>query len=134
MIKEMIPNVRVSNDARELILNCCTGGYSSSNSFTLEHIYNNYHRRWSSYCWIVSMTKLPWSHFLPSKSSTVRYSCISKSFYFETLAKHPLHDSDFVLLCIHCLVWWIINNYSLKSRWIVAINIPKATIHRDWEE
>lgn len=25
MIKEMIPNVRVSNDARELILNCCTG-------------------------------------------------------------------------------------------------------------
>ena len=41
MIKEMIPNVRVSNDARELILNCCTGGYSSSNSFTLEHIYNN---------------------------------------------------------------------------------------------
>jgi len=24
MIKEMIPNVRVSNDARELILNCCT--------------------------------------------------------------------------------------------------------------
>ena len=38
----------------------------------------------------------------------------------------------------------IINNYSLKSRWIVAkylpsresgeVNIPKATIHRDWEE
>ena len=27
MIKEMIPNVRVSNDARELILNCCTGDY-----------------------------------------------------------------------------------------------------------
>ena len=25
MIKEMIPHVRVSNDARELILNCCTG-------------------------------------------------------------------------------------------------------------
>lgn len=25
LIKEMIPNVRVSNDARELILNCCTG-------------------------------------------------------------------------------------------------------------
>ncbi|XP_046859494.1 protein Dr1-like [Xenia sp. Carnegie-2017] len=24
LIKEMIPNVRVSNDARELILNCCT--------------------------------------------------------------------------------------------------------------
>ncbi|XP_032241390.1 protein Dr1 [Nematostella vectensis] len=24
MIKEMIPNMRVSNDARELILNCCT--------------------------------------------------------------------------------------------------------------
>ena len=107
MIKEMIPNVRVSNDARELILNCCTGGYRSSNSFTLEHIYNNYHRRWSSYCWVVSATKLPWSHFLPSKSSTVRYSCISKSFCFETLAKHPVHDSDFVLLCIHCLVWWI---------------------------
>ena len=38
----------------------------------------------------------------------------------------------------------IFNNYSLKSRWIVAkylpsresgeVNIPKATIHRDWEE
>ena len=38
----------------------------------------------------------------------------------------------------------LINNYSLKSRWIVAkylpsresgeVNIPKATIHRDWEE
>jgi len=24
MIKEMIPNIRVSNDARELVLNCCT--------------------------------------------------------------------------------------------------------------
>ena len=24
MIKEIIPNVRVANDARELILNCCT--------------------------------------------------------------------------------------------------------------
>ena len=24
MIKEVIPNVRVANDARELILNCCT--------------------------------------------------------------------------------------------------------------
>ena len=38
----------------------------------------------------------------------------------------------------------IFNNYSLKSRWIVAkylpsresgeVNIPKATIHRDWKE
>lgn len=25
MIKEMIPSIRVSNDARELVLNCCTG-------------------------------------------------------------------------------------------------------------
>lgn len=24
MIKELLPNVRVANDARELILNCCT--------------------------------------------------------------------------------------------------------------
>jgi histone H3/H4 len=24
MIKELIPNIRVANDARELILNCCT--------------------------------------------------------------------------------------------------------------
>ena len=39
MIKEMIPNVRVSNDARELILNCCTGGYRSSNSFTQDWTY-----------------------------------------------------------------------------------------------
>ena len=39
---------------------------------------------------------------------------------------------------------YIFNNYSLKSRWIVAIylpsrencevNIPKTTIHRDWKE
>ena len=38
----------------------------------------------------------------------------------------------------------IIDNYSLKSRWIVAkylpsresgeVNISKATIHRDWKE
>ena len=38
----------------------------------------------------------------------------------------------------------ILNNYSLKSRWIVAkylpsgesgeVNIPKATIHQDWKE
>ena len=38
----------------------------------------------------------------------------------------------------------ILNKYSLKSRWIVAeylprresgeVNIPKATIHRDWKE
>ena len=25
MIKEMVPNIRVANDARELVLNCCTG-------------------------------------------------------------------------------------------------------------
>ena len=24
MIKELVPNIRVANDARELILNCCT--------------------------------------------------------------------------------------------------------------
>ena len=24
MIKELVPNVRIANDARELILNCCT--------------------------------------------------------------------------------------------------------------
>ena len=55
---------------------------------------------------------LPWSHFLPSKSSTVRYSCISKSSYSETLVKHPVHYSDFVLLYIHCLVWWILHHSS----------------------
>ena len=41
-------------------------------------------------------------------------------------------------------VSYMLNNYSLKSRWIVAkylpsresgeVNIPKATIHRDWKE
>lgn len=25
LIKEMLPNMRISNDARELVLNCCTG-------------------------------------------------------------------------------------------------------------
>ncbi len=24
MIKELVPNIRIANDARELILNCCT--------------------------------------------------------------------------------------------------------------
>ena len=42
------------------------------------------------------------------------------------------------------LLHYVINNYCLKSRWIVAkylpsresgeVNIPKATIHRDWKE
>ena len=25
LIKEIVPNIRVSNDARDLLLNCCTG-------------------------------------------------------------------------------------------------------------
>ena len=25
LIKEMVPNIRVSNDARDLLLNCCSG-------------------------------------------------------------------------------------------------------------
>ena len=43
-----------------------------------------------------------------------------------------------------CVFVCILNHYSLKSRWIVAkylpsresgeVNIPKATIHRDWKE
>ena len=42
------------------------------------------------------------------------------------------------------IVYVLFNNYSLKSRWIVAnylpsresgeVNIPKATIHLDWKE
>ena len=31
MIKEMIPNIRISNDARELVLNCCTGNFGVIN-------------------------------------------------------------------------------------------------------
>ncbi len=27
LIKEMVPNIRVSTDARDLILNCCSGEY-----------------------------------------------------------------------------------------------------------
>ena len=50
----------------------------------------------------------------------------------------PLHS------CLILLNTCTFNNYSLKSRWIVAkylpsresgeVNIPKATIHRDWKE
>ena len=29
----------------------------------------------------------------------------SKRLYYETLAKHAVHDSDFVRLCIHRLAW-----------------------------
>lgn len=25
LIKEIVPNIRVTNDARDLLLNCCTG-------------------------------------------------------------------------------------------------------------
>ena len=39
--------------------------------------------------------------FLPSKSSTLGYSFISKKFLLWNLAKHPVHDSDFVLHYIH---------------------------------
>ena len=31
----------------------------------------------------------------------------SKRLYYETLAKHPVHNSDFVLLYIHRLARWI---------------------------
>lgn len=27
LIKEIVPNIRVSTDARDLLLNCCTGAY-----------------------------------------------------------------------------------------------------------
>ena len=47
-------------------------------------------------------------------------------------------------VCFQYIYIYIFNNYSLKSRWIVAkylpsresgeVNIPKATIHRDWKE
>ena len=42
----------------------------------------------------------------------------SKRLYYETLAKHPVHNSDFVLLHIHRLARWIYNNYSPKWRWL----------------
>ena len=43
LIKEMIPNVRVSNDARELILNCCTGIVSNKyNTMTIKCKYFNW--------------------------------------------------------------------------------------------
>ena len=50
----------------------------------------------------------------------------SKSSYSDTLAKHPIQDSDFVLLYIHLLVErWIFNNYSsipngLGVNWLIS--------------
>ena len=46
--------------------------------------------------------------FLPSKSSALGYSCIFKKvsealIYYETLAKHSVHERDFVMLYIHRL-------------------------------
>ena len=50
----------------------------------------------------------------------------SKSSYYETLAKHPVHDSDFVLLYIHRARRWI-KRHSPSWRtnqiaWITKIN------------
>ena len=36
----------------------------------------------------------------------------SKSSYYETLAKHPVHDSNFVLLYVHRSARWIFNSHS----------------------
>ena len=62
--------------------------------------------------------------------------------------KKPLKFNFFFCYFIHIFILYIhsfytFNNYSLKSRWIVAkylpsresgeVNISKATIHRDWE-
>ena len=47
----------------------------------------------------------PWTLFLPSESSTLGYSCIlKKGSYSETLAKHPVYNSNFDLLYIHHLM------------------------------
>ena len=51
----------------------------------------------------------PWSLFSPLKSLTLGYSCRFKKF---SLMRHPVHDSDFVLLYINRLAQWIFNNYS----------------------
>ena len=58
------------------------------------------------------------------------------------IISHSLFTFSYIFLGLRAMD--IINNYSLKSRWIVAkylpsresgeVNIPKATIHRDWEE
>ena len=45
----------------------------------------------------------PCSLFLPSKSSTLDILVFSKSFYSETLAKHSVYVTGFVLLYIHRL-------------------------------
>ena len=56
------------------------------------------------------------SRCLNTMKSLLTFKIISGIFFWN-LAKHPVHDSDFVLLYIHRLARWIFNNYSLKSRW-----------------
>ena len=59
-----------------------------------------------------SVQKVSYSKPLHNKSGCL--SC-SKTSYYETLAKHPVHDNNFVLLYIHRLARWIFNNYSSSA-------------------
>ena len=47
LIKEIVPNIRVSTDARDLLLNCCTGEYVISSIhhafILLKYVYDTYH-------------------------------------------------------------------------------------------
>ena len=42
--------------------------------------------------------------------------------------------NNIIIIIVIIIIIIIINNYSLKSRWIVAEYLYSATIHRDWEE
>ena len=43
LIKEMVPNIRVSNDARDLLLNCCSGLWTYTHPNTHTHTQTHTH-------------------------------------------------------------------------------------------
>ena len=56
--------------------------------------------------------------------TTLGYSCIVKKFLLWNSAKHPVHNSDVVLLYIHRLAQWIFNNYS--ASWAIDSEAMRA--------
>ena len=58
------------------------------------------------------------------RETTLGYSCIVKTFLLWNSAKHPVHNSDVVLLYIHRLAQWIFNNYS--ASWAIDSEAMRA--------
>ena len=58
------------------------------------------------------------------RETTLGYSCIVKTFLLWNSAKHPVHNSDVVLLYILRLGQWILNNYS--ASWAIDSEAMRA--------